>query len=231
MSKLLAKRRVRKLDAATVLATLRQPALVVADGTEAAAVAHIEQLVERLRLVNAQVRRCERSLKGLIAQLASAEAASGPVESAQCERRDVEILQSLPGVGLIVLAALLAEGRGALVARDDQALRALSGVAPVTRSSGKKRVVVMRRACNPRLREAVYHWSRVAVQRDPVSKAAYARLRAAGHGHGRALRCVAGLEPGIIGETRIASLRDVSDHAPSARRPRVRSTGSPRFCG
>ena len=44
-------------------------------------------------------------------------------------------------------------------------------------------------AAHARLRDAVYHWARIAVQRDAVSKAKYAALRA--HGHARALRSVA----------------------------------------
>jgi transposase len=67
----------------------------------------------------------------------------------------------------------------------------LSGVAPVTRSSGKRRVVVMRKACHMRFRSAVYHWARVAIQHDPASRERYAALRARGHSHGRALRSVA----------------------------------------
>ena len=46
----------------------------------------------------------------------------------------------------------------------------------------------MRKACNPRLRNAVYHWARVAAQTDPIWKQRYAALRARGHSHGRALR-------------------------------------------
>ena len=52
-------------------------------------------------------------------------------------------------------------------------------------------MVVMRRACNLRLRNAVYHWARVASQSNERSRAHYARLRAKGHGHARALRGVA----------------------------------------
>ena len=37
----------------------------------------------------------------------------------------------------------------------------------------------------------MYHWSRVAVQHDPVSRAKYRALRARGHSHGRALRSIA----------------------------------------
>ncbi len=49
----------------------------------------------------------------------------------------------------------------------------------------------MRKACHMRLRNAVYHWARVAIQHDPASRERYAALRARGHSHGRALRSVA----------------------------------------
>jgi hypothetical protein len=52
-------------------------------------------------------------------------------------------------------------------------------------------LVVMRRGCNNRLRNAVYHWSRVATMSDDRSRAHYAKLRAQGHSHGRALRTLA----------------------------------------
>ena len=70
-------------------------------------------------------------------------------------------------------------------------MRVLSGVAPVTRRSGKARLVTRRMACNERLREAVYHWARVAMQVDPQSKKRYLALRQRGHSHGRALRTLA----------------------------------------
>ncbi|MFX5785548.1 transposase, partial [Acinetobacter baumannii] len=68
--------------------------------------------------------------------------------------------------------------------------RSLTGVAPVTRSSGKSHLVVRRLACHPRLANAMYHWARVATQRDQISRAKYQALRARGHSHGRALRSV-----------------------------------------
>jgi transposase len=97
----------------------------------------------------------------------------------------------LPGVGRIVLATLLAEAAEPLRRRDYHALRTLSGVAPVTRRSGKRCVVVMRQACHMRLRRAVYHWACVAVQHDELSWRRYAELRKRGRSHGRALRSVA----------------------------------------
>src|SRR6267143_765622 len=109
----------------------------------------------------------------------------------QCEQRDVVILRSMPGLGRIILAVLLAEVWQPLRRRDYHALRSLSGVAPVTRRSGKTCVVVRRYACNKRLANALYHWARLATQNDALSRRRYAALRQRGHSHGRALRTVA----------------------------------------
>jgi transposase len=182
--------RIRKIDAAQVLERLRQPAVTVAPGTEQAATVHIHALAERIRLVNRQTKECHQHLDRLCEKLMEP---SGDPETSQgqkCEQRDVEILRSLPGVGRIVLATLLAEASQPLRQRDYHALRSLSGAAPVTRRSGKRCVVVMRKACHMRLRGALYHWARVAIQHDPVSRARYAELRGRGHSHGRALRSV-----------------------------------------
>ena len=106
------------------------------------------------------------------------------------EHRDVTILRALPGVGRLVAATVLAEASRPLAERDYQTLRTHAGSAPVTRRSGKKAVVSMRQACNPRLRNAVYHWARVSVQVDPRCHEHYDRLRQRGHEHARALRGV-----------------------------------------
>jgi transposase len=106
------------------------------------------------------------------------------------EQRDAAILASLPGNGRIVLATLLAEGWEPLQRRDYPALRVLCGAAPVTKRSGKSRIVTRRLAYNPRLSKALYHWARVAVQHDQRSRAKYTALRQRGHSHGRALRSV-----------------------------------------
>lgn len=97
----------------------------------------------------------------------------------------------LPGVGRLVTANLLAEAASFVAERDYHGLRAYAGVAPVTRQSGKKAAVLMRYGCNLRLRNALYHWSRVSMQHDPRSREHYHQLRSKGHSHGRALRGLA----------------------------------------
>ena len=189
LAKVLKAHRVRRIGPAEALRILRQTPLRVAAGATEAAVAHIEFAAERVRLVNRQLKDAHQKLEALCARLERPTAGERENEPGQqSEQRDVTILRSLPGVGRTGLATLLVEATEPLRRRDYQVLRVLSGVAPVTRRSGKARLVTRRMACNERLREAVYHWARVAMQIDPESKRRYAALRQRGHSHGRALR-------------------------------------------
>jgi transposase len=185
LASLLRRHRIRRLEAASVLEVLRQPAITVAAGVTEAAVLHIHSLMARLRLANAEFCQAERKLNELCAGLSqdAAAAARGPC--------DADILRSLPGVGTVILATLLTEAGDPLARRDHAALRTLSGVAPVTKRSGKTRIVVMRYAAHVRLRQAVFHWARVAIVHDPKSRSRYEALRDRGHSYGRALRTVA----------------------------------------
>ena len=197
LTRVLKQHRIRRVDAATLRARLRAPAVKVAAGSAEAAVAHVRLIAERLALVNRQLNDVRRELDRLVRQLAEATPADAAYASTEdepassTEPPDAAILLSLPGIGTGVLATLLAEASDAVQRRDYDALRCLCGVAPVTRRSGKSLVVTRRLATHARLRDAAYHWARVAAQRDPVSHAKYQALRTRGHGHARALRSVA----------------------------------------
>jgi transposase len=167
---------------------LKQQPLSVAPGVTEAASAHIRAVTARIKLVNQQLKAAHRRLDQLCDQLIPPEE-NQPGQ--RCEQRDVVILRSMPGLGRINLAALLAEAWQPLRRRDYHALRCLSGVAPVTRRSGKSCIVLRRYACNRRLEMALYHWTRVATQHDETSRNRYAELRRRGHSHGRALSTVA----------------------------------------
>jgi transposase len=190
VANLLKRHRVRRVSAESVLDWLREPSLSVAPGTTRAAVAHLEVVWSQLALTGQQLARAHREMDRLTAALPGS-AASPEQEPGTPAQRDVDILYSLPGIGRIVLATLLAEAHDAVSRRDYQALRCLCGVAPVTRRSGKSVIVVRRLAAHKRLQDAVYHWAGVAIQHDAISKAKYAALRARGHRHARALRSVA----------------------------------------
>lgn len=188
VDQLLKRYRIRRVTAPELIQRLRPPAITVAPGTTEAACAHINSLIRRLTVTNRELRAAHAKLDQLIERLAQ----TGDAEPGQKpEQRDVAILASSPGAGRIAVATLLAEACEALRRRDYHALRCLSGVAPVTRQSGKSKIVVRRLAVNHRLQNAVYHWAFAALQRDPRSRAKYDTLRQRGHGHARALRSVA----------------------------------------
>jgi transposase len=101
------------------------------------------------------------------------------------------ILDSMPGIDCTLAAVFLAEAPLALAAADLNALRSLSGAAPVTLQSGRSRTVRLRRACNPRLRNAVRHWARTAARCAPWARCHYTAMRSRGLDHERALRGIA----------------------------------------
>jgi len=189
IERLLKQHRIRRLTADEVMTALRVPALNLAPGTTEAASEHALLLLPRLRLIRKQRLDTATRIEVVLDELAATDLErndTGPEWPS-----DVAVLRSLPGVGRIVAATLLSEASQAIADRDYAALRCYAGAAPVTRQSGNKKTVVMRRGCNNRLRNAIYHWSRVATVSDERSRNYYAKLRARGHSHGRALRALA----------------------------------------
>lgn len=202
----LARHRIRRFPAATLQEALAVAPLYVAPGTAEAASEHIALLLPRLRLVHEQQTACARRVEALLTALAMP-------EGEQREHRDVEILRSLPGLGSLTAATMLAEAARPLAAREYQTVRAQTGVAPVTRQSGKHAVVLMRSACNQRLRNAMYHWALNSLRVDAACRAHYARLRQR-HGHARALRGVADrLLRVLIAMLSAGTLYDAARHA------------------
>ena len=190
VERLLKKHRIRCIDAKTVEQCLTAPSVAATAATTQGAVFQLKSVIERLTVVIRQLKETQREMDRLIDEYDKSFREQDDLEAIQ-RQRDVEILSSIPGVGRIVLATLLAEASDVLLLRDYKALRALCGAAPVTKRSGKLYLVVRRHAVNPRLQQAIHHWARTAVQHDPVSKAKYTALRARGHRHTRALRSVA----------------------------------------
>jgi transposase len=181
--------RIRRLTVDEVVRAVEQPRLTVAPGVADAVAIRITALMPQLLVVHEQRTLAARQADRLLDQLASRGEAP---EDERREHRDVEILQSLPGVGRIVAATMLTEAAGPMTDRDSFTLRTFAGTAPVTKRSGKRVFFVhMRYACKRRLRDALYHWSRTSLQCDAGTRAYYDRLRARGHGHARALRSVA----------------------------------------
>lgn len=182
VEQLLKNHRIRRLTVDEILDALRVTALRMAPGAAEAASEHALQLLPLLRILREQQLAVAAKVQALLDELSE--------QGQPGEHRDVTILLSLPGVGRKVAATMLAEASQPLDERDYHALRNYSGTAPVTRQSGKRKVVLMRQGCNLRLRDAFYHWARVSVQCDERSRQHYVELRGKGHSHGRALRGV-----------------------------------------
>jgi transposase len=198
--------RIRRVSAVDVLKLVQAPALPVAPGTAEAASAHCALLLPCIRVLAAQLQTCARQVETLLTALGTVEAPTAPTS-------DVAIIRSLPGVGRKITAWLFAEAAQPLAERDYQMLRTQGGVAPVTKQSGKRRQVVMRRGCNPRLRNALYHMAHCVTQRDAYFASLYAALKTKGQSHGRALRSIGDR----LLRTLVAMLRDHTLYDPSCR--------------
>lgn len=175
-----------------VLAAVAAPRLSLPASGQAA-VLHISLLLPLLRTLHTQREAARAHLRELVPQAGDTAA----------------IVDSQPGIDLISTAVFLAEASTALANADGDALRALCGTAPITRQSGISHKVVMRRACNTRLRNVARNWARTAIRCEPRSRAHYDRLRAHNCRHERALRGVADrLLTRLIASLRDATLYD-----------------------
>jgi Transposase IS116/IS110/IS902 family len=82
--------------------------------------------------------------------------------------------------------------------RDGKARRNYAGTSPVTRASGKKKVVAARHVHNDRLVDALNAHAFAALTASPGARACYDELRARGTGHHDALRRLANRLVGIL---------------------------------
>jgi len=113
--------------------------------------------------------------------------------------RDAEIYASQPGLGTILAARVLGEfGDDPHRFVDARARKSYAGTAPITRESGKKKIVLARYARNRRLGDALQQWALCAMRGSPGAKAYYQQLRARNIGHHAALRQLANRLVGIL---------------------------------
>jgi len=104
---------------------------------------------------------------------------------------DHDCFGSLPGAGPKIAPRLLSElGGNRDVFRSAGALQNYAGTSPVTRQSGRSRVVTMRRACNKTLRATVHLWADLSRRACAWAEAYYRKKKADGMGHAAAIRCL-----------------------------------------
>lgn len=127
VERLLRDHRIRRIDADSVLSLLRQPPLDLTPHIVEDLVESIEPLIEQLELVNQQIASAEKKLQTRLQEI---DQNFQQRNNSSQTFSDVAILQSFPGVGLIVLSILLGEASEAVQRKDYRALRCLCGVAP-----------------------------------------------------------------------------------------------------
>ncbi|MBA2312861.1 MAG: IS110 family transposase [Actinobacteria bacterium] len=114
------------------------------------------------------------------------------LESSFEDHPDAKILRSLPGLGTVLGARVLAEfGDDRTRYADARSRRNYAGTSPITRASGTRRVVLARFARNERLFNACYLWAFASLTASPPARAYYDRQRSRGKTHNQALRALA----------------------------------------
>ena len=110
-----------------------------------------------------------------------------------------KVIRSLPGLGMILGARVLAEfGDDPNRYADAKSRKNYAGTSPITRASGTRRVVLARYARNRRLADACYLWAFAALTASPGARAFYDQRRSGGDTHHRALRALANRLVGIL---------------------------------
>jgi transposase len=134
----------------------------------------------------ASVRAFVAVLRPLGEQIAALTAA---IERAVEAHPDAKVITPLFRHGRICAAQILSElGDDRARFTSAEQLAAESGVAPITRASGKHRAVSFRWACNMRLRAAFALLADTTRHSIPWARGLYQRARERGHDHAHALR-------------------------------------------
>jgi transposase len=168
--------------ATAILAALRSEQLSQPEVLTVAYAATVRSLTAVITVLNEQVKVLQ-----------------GQVEEHFGRHPAAEIILSQPGLGPVLGARVLAEfgddpGRYA----DGKARRNYAATSPVTRASGKKKLVMARFVHNDWLVDALNAQAFSALSASPGARAFYDQQRANGHGHNDALRRLANRLVGIL---------------------------------
>jgi transposase len=143
------------------------------------------------------------TVRMLVRMLAAGRGALGELESelqaSFGQHPAAEIVLSQPGLGTVLGARVLAEfGDDPHRYASPKARKNYAGTAPITKASGKSRVVLARVATNKRLRDALHLQAFAALNSSPGARAYYDARRATGATHNQALRAVSNRLVGIL---------------------------------
>jgi Transposase/Transposase IS116/IS110/IS902 family len=168
--------------ATAILAALRGEQLGQPPAVTAAYAATVRSLIAVITVLNEQVKILQ-----------------GQVEADFGRHPDAEIYRSQPGIGAVLGARVLAEfGDDPHRYADGKSRRNYAGTSPLTRASGKKKVVAARFIHNDRLVDALNAQAFASLNASPGARALYDELRARGIEHNDALRRLANRLVGIL---------------------------------
>jgi transposase len=112
---------------------------------------------------------------------------------------DAEIYLSQPGIGTVNGARVLAEfGDAPDRYASAKARKNYAGSSPITRASGRSKIVLARYIRNDRLTDALHTQAFSALTASPGARACYDKQRARGQGHNAALRQLSNRLVGIL---------------------------------
>lgn len=177
-----ARRRNIPDKATAILAALRGEQLGQPPALTAAYAATVRSLIAVIATLNEQVKILQ-----------------GQVGEHFGRHPDAEVYLSQPGMGQVLGARVLGEfGDDPRRYRDGKARRNYAATSPITRASGKKKVVAARFVHNDRLVDALNAQAFAALNASPGARAFYDELRAREIEHNDALRRLANRLVGIL---------------------------------
>jgi hypothetical protein len=177
-----ARRRDIPAKATAILAALRSAQLGQPEAVTAAYAVTARSLIAVITVLNEQVKTLQ-----------------GQVEADFGRHPDAEIYLSQPGLGPILGARVLGEfGDDPHRYASGKARKNYAATSPITRASGKKKIVAARFIRNDRLTDALMAQAFTALSTSPGARALYDAERARGAEHNPALRKVASRLVGIL---------------------------------
>ncbi len=167
-----------------------------------------EEIQEALRVDQLEAPKLITKAHGLITRSAVALIVSFNAQIAELDAAlsehfeqhpDAKVVLSLPGLGTVLGARVLGEfGDDRTRFSNPKSRKNYAGTSPVTKASGRSRVVLARFARNKRIGNACDQWAFCALTRSPGAKRYYDQLRARKKTHRQALRQLANRLVGIL---------------------------------
>jgi transposase len=179
-------KRARRRDitgkATAIMAALRSEQLAQPPAVAAAYAVTVRSLIAVITTLNEQVKVLEEQVRAHFGR-----------------HPDAEIYQSQPGLGPVLGARVLGEfGDDPHRYASGKARKNYAATSPITRASGKKKVVAARFIRNDRLTDALMAQAFAALNASPGARALYDAERARGAEHNPALRKLASRLVGVL---------------------------------